>query len=175
MGGGTWKAALCELTMASVRRERGARGGVIAIRPAVAADVLSVGLIERQSFSDPWGSHEFTTAAASPDTIFSVAVDESGVVVGYIIAVAVVDEAEILNLAVHPAHRGCGVGGQLLDWVLDALRRSGAENVYLEVRESNDDARKLYASRGFDEVSRRRGYYRHPPEDALVLRLAMHR
>lgn len=94
---------------------------------------------------------------------------------GYAIAVAVADEAEILNLAVHSAHRSAGIGGKLLDTMLAKLRESGAENVYLEVREANSSARKLYESRGFEEISRRRRYYRNPVEDALVLRLGMQR
>jgi ribosomal-protein-alanine N-acetyltransferase len=52
-------------------------------------------------------------------------------------------------------------------------RRRGALNMYLEVRESNDAARRLYASRGFLEIGRRRGYYRRPAEDAIVLRLEL--
>ena len=137
--------------------------------------MLSVGLIERESFGDPWGPREFSSALAQPRSIFLVAEDSDGVVAGYAIALAVVDEAEILNLAVHPELRGRGIGGNLLDAALTEVQSRGAEQVYLEVRESNDAARKLYAARGFDEVTRRRGYYRNPLEDALVLRLAVQR
>lgn len=174
MGGGAWSPAVGGLIVKEAQRRRDIRDETVTIRPAHEKDILGVGLIERQSFSDPWGSREFTTALASPQTIFSVAVDEEGIVVGYVIAVAVVDEGEILNLAVHSAHRGRGIGGKLLDQMVGTLRSAGAENIYLEVRESNGGALKLYASRGFDEISRRERYYRHPLEDALVLRLAMH-
>ena len=142
------------------------------IRPARADDMLSVGLIERESFADPWGPREFTSALEAPQTIFFVA-DEEGVVQGYAIALSVADEAEILNLAVHPSLRGRGLGGKLLDAALAEARARGAVQIFLEVRESNLAARGLYAARGFDEVTRRRGYYRHPVEDALVLRLAV--
>lgn len=135
--------------------------------------MLSVGLIERESFGDPWGPREFTSALNAPQSIFLVAEDADGVVAGYTIALVVVDEAEILNIAVHPELRGRGIGGDLLDAAVVEVTSRGAEQVYLEVRESNDAARKLYAARGFDEISRRRGYYRNPVEDALVLRLAM--
>lgn len=145
----------------------------VSIRPARAADVLSVGLIERQSFADPWGSREFTTALESVQTIFLVAEDEDGVIVGYSIALSVADESEILNIAVETGHRGGGIGGLLLDAAVSEVRKRGAEQVFLEVRESNIAARKLYGSRGFDEISRRRGYYKMPVEDALVLRMAM--
>ena len=175
MGSDSRPPALGDLIMLDSERAQRVRDATITIRPARASDILSVGLIERDSFSDPWGSREFTTAVESPQTIFSVAADGSGVVVGYAIAVAVADEAEILNLAVHSAHRSAGIGGKLLDTMLAKLRESGAENVYLEVRESNASARKLYESRGFEEISRRRRYYRNPVEDSLVLRLGMQR
>ena len=135
--------------------------------------MLSVGLIERQSFADPWGSREFTTALESVQTIFLVAEDGDGVIVGYSIALVVADESEILNIAVETGHRGTGIGGLLLDAAVSEVRKRGAEQVFLEVRESNVAARKLYGSRGFDEISRRRGYYKMPVEDALVLRMAM--
>ena len=82
----------------------------------------------------------------------------------------VVDEAEIANLAVEPAARRSGAGRLLLDSALGEAAARGVRTVYLEVRESNEAARSLYASRGFDEIGRRRAYYAHPREDALVLR-----
>jgi ribosomal-protein-alanine N-acetyltransferase len=145
------------------------------IRRAGFGDVLGIGLIERDSFADPWGSREFTSALESAQAIFLVAEDSAGVVIGYAIAITVADEAEVLNLAVRSSSRGAGIGGRLLDAALGESVARGAEQVYLEVRESNDPARSLYASRGFTEVSRRRAYYRDPVEDALVLRLAVQR
>lgn len=147
----------------------------VRIRDAAFGDVLSIGLIERDSFADPWGSREFTSALEAQHAIFLVAEDSAGVVIGYAIAVAVIDEAEILNLAVRPSDRGAGLGGKLLDAAVAEAASRGAEQIFLEVRESNELARRLYASRGFSPVSRRRGYYRDPVEDALVLRLAVQR
>jgi len=63
----------------------------------------------------------------------------------------------------------------LIDAAIAEAESRGAESMFLEVRESNRAARALYASRGFEEISRRRGYYRTPVEDALVLRRAMQR
>lgn len=157
--------------MTAIRLERSVTG--IRIRAVTDGDVLSVGLIERDSFADPWGPREFKSALESPQTIFLVASDASGIVCGYVIALAVQDEAEILNLAVRPADRGCGIGARLLDAAIRQVKERGAEQIYLEVRESNAAARRLYESRGFDEVSRRKKYYRTPIEDALVLHLAV--
>ena len=92
---------------------------------------------------------------------------------GYVIARAVAGEAEILNLAVAPEARGRGLGGGLLDAMLDLLRRSEVGEVFLEVRQGNVPARGLYHSRGFEVVGQRAKYYRHPVEDTIVLRLAL--
>ena len=154
---------------------RGEITSSVRIRGAAFGDVLSIGLIERDSFADPWGSREFTSAVEAQQAIFLVAEDANGVVIGYVIALTVLDEAEILNLAVRRGDRGKGLGRKLLDAAIDQASSRGAEQVFLEVRESNEAARKLYASRGFTEVTRRRGYYRDPLEDALVLRLAVQR
>src|SRR5207253_2646093 len=92
---------------------------------------------------------------------------------GYVVAWFAADEGEIANLAVDPPARGRGLGAALLDAALAEASGRGVTAVYLEVRESNATARRLYASRGFVEVGRRRGYYRKPPEDAIVLRCAV--
>jgi len=146
----------------------------IALRVARASDLADVTRIERESFADPWGNADFRSVLQSPQTIFLVAVDGvSEAVVGYAVALTVLDESEILNIAVDPSMRGRGLGGRLLDAAIADVLARGAVAAFLEVRESNAAARALYQSRGFEELSRRRGYYRTPVEDALVLRLAM--
>ncbi len=146
----------------------------ISIRAARASDLDGVSRIERVSFADPWGAGDFRSVLQSPQTIFLVAADGvSNEVVGYVVALTVLDESEILNIAVDPARRGCGLGGRLLDAAIAEVLSRGAVAAFLEVRESNAAARQLYRSRGFEDLSRRRGYYRTPVEDALVLRLAM--
>lgn len=140
-------------------------------RPAAVEDLDAVHAIERASFSDPWSRASFARLLADPRTFFAVTADARGVVTGYAIAFFVVDEAELANLAAAPEARRRGIGGLLLDAVIREAVRRGTRQLFLEVRESNVAARALYASRGFAEVARRRGYYRRPAEDALVLRL----
>jgi ribosomal-protein-alanine N-acetyltransferase len=79
-------------------------------------------------------------------------------------------EGEIADIAVAPDARGQGIGGVLLDRATLGLHQAGVRTLYLEVRESNHAARRLYESRQFGQVGRRKGYYQHPAEDALVLR-----
>lgn len=90
---------------------------------------------------------------------------------GYVVALDAADEGEILNLAVAETGRRRGLGRALVQAIVDALGARGVREVYLEVRESNAAARALYAAFGFKDVGRRKGYYRRPVEDAIVLRL----
>jgi ribosomal-protein-alanine N-acetyltransferase len=144
------------------------------IRRAKLADIAAVHEIERVVFTDPWPKDDFRASLRSggEGTDFLVAdLDES--LAGYVVARAVADEGEILNLAVAPQGRRRGVGRALVEAVLAALARRGVREVFLEVRESNAGARALYAAHGFREVGRRSGYYRRPLEDAIILRAGL--
>lgn len=144
------------------------RAAGVRVRPASVADLAAVAALERAAFSDPWSPSSFRNLLGNPTVCFSVA-ERDGAVVGYSVVWFAADEAELANLAVSAAARGGGIGALLVDAVLAEALRRGAATVYLEVRESNGAARRLYASRQFAEVGRRRRYYRHPVEDALVL------
>lgn len=142
----------------------------LCIRPTLAADVPAMASIEALAFSDPWPETSFHELLAHPFSRMATALDESRVVVGYCIMLRAADEAEIANIATAPGARRRGIGARLLDDAIAAGATAGVVALFLEVRESNTAARALYASRGFVAVGRRRGYYRHPVEDALVLR-----
>jgi [ribosomal protein S18]-alanine N-acetyltransferase len=142
----------------------------VSIRVATLADLDRVAEIERSAFSDPWSRGSFGALLGRPHVYFAVAEHADAGIVGYVVVWHAADEAEIANVAVAPPARGHRLGGLLLDTALAQSVRRGAATVFLEVRESNAAARALYASRGFEPVGRRRGYYRKPLEDALVLR-----
>jgi ribosomal-protein-alanine N-acetyltransferase len=143
----------------------------VTLRPPTRGDLGVIAGIEAASFADPWSEAEFASMLEAGHTIFLVAeAGKKSGIVGYVIAMAVLEQAEILNVAVAPDHRGAGLGGGMLDAALLEVERRGAEWVFLEVRVSNASARALYTSRGFVEVSRRKDYYRTPVEDALVMR-----
>ena len=167
MGVGAWTATW--------RRHVNAAGKVSAtIRPASPADVAVVAGIECASFGDPWSEDAFRELLEMRDAIFLVATRGIPEMVrGYVIARVVADEADVLNIAVAPAERGRGLGGELLDAGLAAVTHRGAREVFLEVRESNLAGLALYGSREFMTVSRRSRYYRNPVEDALLLRRAI--
>jgi ribosomal-protein-alanine N-acetyltransferase len=122
-------------------------------------------------FSDPWSANDFADCIAS-GVPFLVA-ERGGALAGYIVAQCAAAEGEILNLGVAAAQRGQGIGRGLVQRMLAVLAGRGVRQVYLEVRQSNAVARRLYESLGFAEVARRPRYYRRPVEDAVVLRAAV--
>jgi ribosomal-protein-alanine N-acetyltransferase len=162
MGGGAWSCA-----------ESVTEPATVTIEPALRIDVPLIAQLEQVAFSDPWSTASFESVMDEPAAYVAVARAASERIVGYVVAWFVADEGEIANLAVREPTRRQGIGASLLDAALSEGRRRGAQNVYLEVRESNEAARRLYASRGFDEIGRRKRYYRHPVEDAVVLRRVM--
>ena len=142
----------------------------VAISPAKAHDLSEVAALERVCFSDPWPASAFATLPDNPRVYFAVARRENQKLAGYAVAWFVMDEGELANLAVTPSERGHGVGGLLLQAVIAAATSRGIRDLYLEVRDSNSAARALYAGQEFEEVGRRKSYYRSPVEDALILR-----
>lgn len=92
---------------------------------------------------------------------------------GFVASRLVADELHINNIAVRPSYRRRGIGGKLLQAVLDEALSLGVKSSLLEVRASNKDAQALYQTCGFRIVGRRTGYYGDPPEDALVMRAAL--
>jgi ribosomal-protein-alanine N-acetyltransferase len=139
------------------------------VRPATLADLPAILSIERIAFSDPWTADAFRSMLGQDHVLTTVA-ERDGGLVGYSVAWAVGDEAELANLAVAPEHRGTGVAKRLLDQLLAELEVRGGATIYLEVRDSNAAAQGLYRSRGFTAAGRRKGYYRKPNEDAVVMR-----
>ena len=172
MGGGARASAPRPLTRAPAPPP----GPVVVLRRAEEGDLDAIVAIERASFSDPWPRGAFLSLIRRDDADVVVAVRDpaapagSSPVLGYAIAWFIVGEGEVGNVAVHPDARGQRIGARLLDEALAEARRREVGVVFLEVRESNEAARRLYASRGFVQVGRRKRYYRRPDEDALVLR-----
>lgn len=140
------------------------------IRPMLGADLPRVMEIENVSFSTPWKEPTFRSLMRRTDTDLFVA-EQEGRVVGYTACWTVIDQSELGNVAVAAEARGRGIGGALVDAVVARVRERGAAELFLEVRESNRSAQSIYRDRGFVVVGRRRSYYAHPTEDALVMRL----
>jgi ribosomal-protein-alanine N-acetyltransferase len=142
------------------------------IRPARHTDLQRIAELERDCFSDPWSPEGIAELLASPHGI-AVVFDVNGRVEAYAFGRVLAGSAEILNLAVAPDHRRHGIARRILASALEHFRARQADEVFLEVRESNTAARGLYAGLGFRPTGMRRAYYRHPTEDAIVLRLGL--
>jgi ribosomal-protein-alanine N-acetyltransferase len=131
-------------------------------------DVEAVAGLEAQAFSMPWRADTFRTLLERPGAEMHV-LEVDGEVVGYAVLWCILDQGELANIAVHPRFRGQGLGGLLLDRILEVACARGVRSLFLEVRLSNDAAAALYQSRGFTEIGRRKDYYDRPREDARVL------
>lgn len=138
------------------------------IRPARRDDVAMMAAIEHAVFTDPWSLAALQGTVDGTATRGLVA-EVEGEVAGYVVIQMVMDEAEIQNLAVAPGRRRQGIAKALVRRALEESAAGGASRVFLDVRESNEAARRLYAGLGFTPVARRRDYYRRPREDAIVL------
>lgn len=134
------------------------------------ADIPDVMRIERQSFGMPWQESTFRALMRRPSASLLTA-EADGTVVGFSVLWFAADEGELGDIAVDPEYRGRGIGRTLLDRSVQEARSRGARSLYLEVRESNDAARALYETAGFDTVGQRADYYSAPREDARVMRL----
>lgn len=139
------------------------------IRRAAPPDIDQIMSIEQESFSDPWHRRSMNSLIGDGRVYFAVA-ERDGRILGYIAAWFVLGEGEIGNIAVAKADRAEGLGSRLLDSAISYSDGLGIRSLFLEVRESNIAALRLYASRNFVEIGRRKSYYRRPVEDALVLR-----
>ncbi len=139
-------------------------------RIAGAEDLDGVLAVDEASFSRPWTRQMYESEFLNRETsrLHVLRLPEVRVA-GYIATWIVVDEVHINNIAVLPEYRGRGYGSALLAHALAEAARVGAERATLEVRRSNDAARRLYERFGFRVAGVRRDYYSHPTEDALIL------
>ena len=141
----------------------------VSIVPMTADHLDELAELERRCFSVPWSRNMLAEELDNALSAFLVALDESGAVAGYAGLQVVLDEGNILNVAVRPDCRRQGVAGKLLQVFLDFAQGNQLSLLTLEVRASNYPAIALYGSRGFREAGRRRNYYEHPREDALIM------
>jgi len=126
--------------------------------------------VEAESFTNPWTREMYVSELRNESVCYVyVARVPDHPVAAFCAFWLIVDEMHIHNVAVRPSLRGRGLGTTLLRQVLHEAARLGATRATLEVRASNEGARRLYERLGFRVTATRRGYYSAPVEDALVL------
>ena len=131
--------------------------------------VPQVAALEKICFCDPWSEGSVASELENPLSRWLVAL-EGEQVLGYVGSQTVLDESDMMNLAVDPAFRRRGIARALVCALIEQLRKMGSRCLTLEVRSSNESAQALYACLGFECVGRRKNYYLNPREDALILR-----
>ena len=131
--------------------------------------VSQVAQLEKRCFNDPWSENSIAYELTNPLSYWLVA-EEGGFVLGYVGSQSVMDEADMMNIAVHPDYRRLGIAGRLVEALVTALKDRKVRCLTLEVRASNEPAKALYRALGFVQAGRRPNYYRNPREDALILR-----
>jgi ribosomal-protein-alanine N-acetyltransferase len=132
------------------------------ILPGSASDApeieeLSAGAFD-PGFREAWNARQIVQAVAAPGGFLHVARAER--LLGFALCRSVADECELLLCAVSPLHRRAGIARALLDASMARGRDRGMKRIYLEVRESNLPARRLYECAGFRPIGLRPGYYR---------------
>lgn len=139
------------------------------ISPMQPCHVAQVAALEKACFSDPWPESVLVQELENPLSLWLVAAEED-TVLGYVGAQSVIDEADMMNLAVKEDARRQGLAEQLVCELCTRLAANGIKHLLLEVRVSNAPALALYEKLGFAQIGRRPNYYFHPKEDALILR-----
>jgi ribosomal-protein-alanine N-acetyltransferase len=160
----------------------------VAFAPMTAADLDAVQAVEAAAYPHPWSRKHFADSLAAgyaavlllgeaaPGELVHPPRTDGRVLLGYLIAMGGVDEAHLLNITVAPAHQRQGWARCLLDALVLWSRGQRAQWLWLEVRQSNQRARRVYERYGFQQVGLRRAYYPAAPtgrEDAVVMSLQL--
>ncbi len=144
------------------------------IMPMTYDHIPEVAELERLCFPDPWSERLLAEQLDSENAAALVALGEDGVLLGYASVSVVLDEGYIANVAVQPYCRRQGIARALLRAFRRFARGSRLAFLTLEVRASNTPAIALYESEDYREAGRRKNYYRHPTEDAIIMTLEFH-
>jgi len=139
------------------------------LRRAGPSDTHALTELEGASSLHPWSEAQIRAELErnAPDAV--LVLESRGGILAYGAFRMVLDEMQVMNLAVRPKARRHGLGRILLGKALARARRAGARRVLLEVRAGNAAARALYTECGFVPLGERKQYYSDPLEDALVL------
>lgn len=135
----------------------------------ISCHVPQVAALEKECFSDPWSQRSVASELDNPLALWLVW-EEDGQVLGYVGSQTVLDETDMMNVAVSAQARRRGIAQALVEALVIQLKQRGSRCLTLEVRASNAPAICLYEKLGFRQVGRRPNYYSHPKEDGLILR-----
>ncbi|WP_433959737.1 ribosomal protein S18-alanine N-acetyltransferase [Cytobacillus horneckiae] len=132
-------------------------------------DIDDVLKVEHESFSVPWSREAFYNEITKNQFAAYIVIEENGQVIGYSGTWVVTDEAHVTNVAILPQYRGRKLGEAMMKKLMEIASELGAKTMTLEVRVSNEVARKLYRKLGFQDGGIRKNYYTDNQEDALIM------
>lgn len=143
------------------------------VRPMCEADLQQIATLEREIYPFPWTWRNFADSLNAGYSCWIYHYAEN--IIGYVIIMVTGDEGHLLNLSIARSWQGQGWGRKLLTHVLDTVRGYHVASLFLEVRPSNQIARRLYETAGFNEIGLRRSYYpaENGREDAIVMALQL--
>ncbi|WP_028778441.1 ribosomal protein S18-alanine N-acetyltransferase [Shimazuella kribbensis] len=145
----------------------------VLFRPMKVTDIPAIMEIETLSFADPWSEYSFEDEITSNDLAYYVVSLVDGQIAGYAGMWVVLDEAQMTNVALHPAYRGQGTGKETLIYMIELAKQLGALKMSLEVRKSNKIAQRMYRDLGFTVIGTRKAYYPDNGEDAILMGLIL--
>jgi [ribosomal protein S18]-alanine N-acetyltransferase len=147
------------------------------IRPATAADIpVLIELEQTCETAAHWSQEKYQQMFQPKDDLSArliLVIEEGDQFQGFLVAHHVHPEWELENIVVAPSNRRKGLGTRLLESLMTHARQSNSESVFLEVRESNLAARRLYEHLGLQQMGTRKSYYAHPFEAAILYRIEL--
>ncbi|MBQ8525148.1 MAG: ribosomal protein S18-alanine N-acetyltransferase [Clostridia bacterium] len=144
---------------------------IISLSESMAENVHN---LECLCFPDPYSESVLRKDFANPSNICFCAVC-CDILAGYCICSTVLDEAELQRIAVSDKFRGQGIASLMVDYLIEQCNFKGISRMYLEVRESNTPARRLYEKHNFIQTGIRKAYYRDNGENAVLYALSLSR
>lgn len=141
------------------------------LRKACPEDSRALTSLHQAAFGQGW-DQEFFQEFLRENTAHGIICEKKGILAGFVLFRNILEEAEIITLAVHPNHRNRGIGTHLISAVLEDCAQKGVHKIFLEVAMGNSHALKIYEKKGFKMISTREKYYissSKEREDALVL------
>mgnify|MGYP001125538538 CR=1 FL=1 len=143
---------------------------------AKVSDLEQICLIEGQNYKFPWSKKSFEEEIKISDSGkgFFLVLKIGKEIIGYVCCRKIIDEANIINISIKKEFQNRGYGRKLLNYLLKNVEKENIKNIYLEVRESNSIAQKLYQKLGFRKFALRKNFY-PDNENAVVMYLNLDR
>lgn len=131
-------------------------------------DIYQVSAVDQKCFNDPWSTKLIQKELENDFAYYAVVLCQDKIV-GFIGVWFVIDDVQIMNVAVDPSYQSLGVGTMMMNHITDLAQQKNMYTMTLEVRVSNEKAIRLYKKYGFEIVYTREKYYSDNNEDAYVM------